>query len=145
MTDEDALRQQPTRSTPRTWILVASFDHARRGVAGGFVMANHGKRAPMARLSVGDRVAIYSPTTTYPRGEPLKAITIVGTVTGEAPEPSPVIPGGFRRAAALRVIDPVPLAEVRNLIPVSKLRFGFFELDADAAATLWALPGLSDA
>lgn len=145
MTDEDARQQQPAHSTPRTWILVVSFEHARRGVAGGFVMANHGKRAPMARLSVGDRVVIYSPTTTYPRGEPLKAITIVGTVTGDAPEPSPVIAGGFRRAADLRVIDPVPLAEVRDLIPPSKLRFGFFELDADAAAVLWALPGLSEA
>jgi len=58
----------------RTWVLVASRDHARRGLAEGFVMANHGKRAPVARMSAGDRVLIYSPTTTYPKGEPLRAI-----------------------------------------------------------------------
>lgn len=128
---------------PRTWVLVASLEHARRGVDGGFVMANHGKRAPLARMAVGDRVVVYSPTTTYPNGEPLKALTIVGEVTGEAPEPSPVIPGGFRRAARLRVIDPIPLADVRHLIPTSKLRFGFFELDAEAAAALGEFPGVS--
>lgn len=139
--DLSAPPDQPT--APRTWVLVASLEHARRGVDGGFVMANHGKRAPLARMAVGDRVVVYSPTTTYPHGEPLKALTIVGEVTGEAPEPSPVIPGGFRRAAQLRVIDPIPLADVRHLIPTSKLRFGFFELDAEAAAALGAFPGVS--
>ncbi|MDN5852636.1 MAG: EVE domain-containing protein, partial [Actinomycetia bacterium] len=83
----------------RHWVIVASRDHARRGVGGGFVMANHGKRAPLARMSLGDGILIYSPTTTYPQGGPLRAITIVGEVTGDEPEPSDVIAGGFRRAA----------------------------------------------
>jgi hypothetical protein len=123
----------------RTWVLVASRDHARRGLSGGFVMANHGKRAPVARMGVGDRILIYSPTTTFPKGEPLKAITIVGEVTGEEPVPSPVIEGGFRRAASLREIDPIPLARIRDHLPTSKVRFGFFELPADDAEAIWAL------
>jgi hypothetical protein len=123
----------------RTWVLVASRDHARRGLSGGFVMANHGKRAPVARMGVGDRILIYSPTTTFPKGEPLKAITIVGEVTGEEPEPSPVIEGGFRRAASLREIDPIPLSRFRDHLPTSKVRFGFFELPADDAEAIWAL------
>ena len=49
---------------PKTWVIVASRDHARRGIAGGFVMANHGKRAPLARMSRGDRILICAPTTT---------------------------------------------------------------------------------
>lgn len=118
------------------WVLVASLEHARRGVADGFVMANHGKRAPLARMSPGDGVFIYSPTTTYPKGEPLRAITIVGEVTGEEPEPSEAIERGFRRAADLREIEPIPLADVRTHLPTSRLRFGFFELDADAAAAI---------
>lgn len=121
------------------WVLVASLEHARRGVADGFVMANHGKRAPLARMSPGDVVFIYSPTTTYPKGEPLRAITIVGEVTGEEPVPSEVIEGGFRRAADLREIEPLPLADVRTHLPTARLRFGFFELDADAAAAISAL------
>lgn len=124
-------------TTPRHWVLVASRDHARRGLEGGFVMANHGKRAPMARMSRGDIVIVYSPTTTFPKGEPLRAVTFVGHVTGDEPEPSPVIPGGFRRRAELHEVEPVPLADIREHLPTASIRFGFFELDpADAEAIL---------
>ena len=102
-------------------------------------MANHGKRAPVARMSVGDRVLIYSPTTTFPRGEPLRAITFVGEVTGNEPEPSTVIEGGWKRAATLREIEPVPLDAVRDHLPTSRIRFGFFELPADDAEAVAAL------
>ena len=119
-------------------MIVVSREHARRGVDGGFVMANHGKRPPLARMSPGDGILIYSPTTSYPRGEPLRAITIVGEVTGEEPEPSDVIPGGFRRAASLREIEPLPLEEIREHLPVSRLRFGFLKLDAVNAEAVWS-------
>lgn len=102
-------------------------------------MANHGRRAPVARMSPGDGILIYSPTTDYPDGLPLRAITIVGEVTGAAPEPSEAIAGGFRRAASLREVEPVPLASIRAHLPVARLRFGFFELDPADAAALWAL------
>lgn len=102
-------------------------------------MANHGKRPPLARMSPGDGVLIYSPTTTYPHGEPLRAITIVGEVTGSEPEPSDVIVGGFRRAARLREIEPLPLKGIRDHLPVSRLRFGFFELDPADAEAIWTL------
>ena len=121
----------------RHWVIVASRDHARRGVRHGFIMANHGKRAPLQRMSLGDGILIYSPTTTYPRGEPLRAVTYVGEVTGDEPEPSEVIAGGFRRAASLREIEPVPLAAIRDHLPESRIRFGSFEIDAtDADAIL---------
>lgn len=123
----------------RHWVIVASRDHARRGVSGGFVMANHGKRAPLARMSPGDSVFIYSPTTSYPDGEPLRAVTIVGEVIGEEPEPSDVITGGFRRAARLREIEPLALDEIREHLPTSRIRFGFFELEAGDADAIWAL------
>ncbi len=121
------------------WVLVASRDHAKRGADEGYVMANHGKRAPLARMSVGDGILIYSPRTTYPDGEPLRAITIAGRVTGDEPEPSEVIPGGFRRRADLRVIEPLPLEEVRDHLPVARIRFGFFELDGADADAIWRL------
>jgi hypothetical protein len=123
----------------RHWVIVASRDHARRGVSGGFVMANHGKRSPMTRMSAGDSVLIYSPTATYPHGEPLRAVTIVGEVTGEEPEPSDVIPGGFRRAASLREIEPLSLEEIREHLPTSRIRLGFFELDTADAEAMWTL------
>src|SRR3954452_10629260 len=113
----------------RHWVIVASRDHARRGLTDGFIMANHGKRAPLARMSPGDGVLFYSPTTTYPDGEPLRAVTVVGDVTGMEPEPSDVIAGGFRRAASPRETEPLRLEEIREYLPVSRIRFGFFELE----------------
>ena len=123
----------------RHWVIVASRDHARTGVTGGFVMANHGKRAPLARMSPGDGVLFYSPTTTYPHGEPMRAVTVVGEVTGDEPEPSDVIEGGFRRAARLREVEPLPLQEIREHLPVSRIRFGFFELEAADAEAIRSL------
>jgi EVE domain len=123
----------------RHWVIVASREHARRGVSGGFVMANHGKRAPLTRLSRGDGIIMYSPTTTYPGGEPLRAVTVIGEVTGDEPEPSDVIVGGFWRAAKLREIQPLPLEQIRAHLPASSLRFGFFELDAADAEAILAL------
>ncbi len=123
----------------RYWVIVVSRDHARRGVNGGFIMANHGKRAPLQRMSRGDGILIYSPTTTYPRGEPLRAVTMVGEVTGDAPEPSEVIVGGFRRAASLREIEPLALGRVSDHLPVARIRFGSFELDAADAEAILAL------
>lgn len=102
-------------------------------------MANHGKRAPLARMARGDRVFVYSPTTTYPRGETLRAITIVGDITGAEPMPSEVISGGFKRAARLREIEPLPLETVREHLPVSRIRFGFFELASEPAAAIEVL------
>jgi EVE domain len=123
----------------RHWVIVVSREHARRGVTAGFVMANHGQRAPLARMSRGDGILIYSPTAAYPGGEPLRAVTVVGEVSGDEPEPSDVIAGGFRRAARLREIQPLPLEQVRAQLPVSRLRFGFFELDAADAEAILAL------
>jgi EVE domain len=119
--------------------VVASHDHARRGLAEGFIMANHGKRAPLARMGVGDRILVYSPKTTFPRGDPFQAIAIVGTVTGAEPEPSAVISGGFRLRADLREIEPIPLAQVRHHLPTSQLRFGCFELAQEHAEAIWTL------
>lgn len=65
---------------PRHWIGVVSREHVLRGVAGGFIQLNHGKKAPLQRFHRGDRIAMYSPRTSYPDGAPLQAFTALGTV-----------------------------------------------------------------
>ena len=66
------------------WIGVVSRAHVQIGVRGGFIQLNHGKRAPLQRLKAGDMLAMYSPRTEYPDGEPLQAFTALGTVvTGD--------------------------------------------------------------
>ncbi len=126
-------------NAPRTWVIVASRDHAMRGLVDGFIMANHGKRAPLARMSVGDRILVYSPKTGYPNGEPLQAFTIAGEVTGAGPEPSALIVGGFRRAARLWEVGPIPLARMQGRMPSGRIRFGFFELPPDDAEAIWGM------
>lgn len=67
------------------WIGVASQDHVRRGVEGGFCQLGHGKEAPIRRLSTGDRIAYYSPRTTLEGGDPVQGFTVIGTIKpGEA-------------------------------------------------------------
>jgi hypothetical protein len=67
------------------WIGVVSRSHIEIGVRGGFMQLNHGKSAPVRRLKAGDYIAVYSPKTAYPDGQPLQAFTAIGRVTtGEA-------------------------------------------------------------
>ena len=131
-------------TTRRHWVIVVSRDHARRGLEAGFIMANHGRRDGIARMTRGDGILVYSPTTTYPGGEPLRAVTMVGEVTGDAPEPSEVIAGGFRRAASLREIEPLPLEHVREHLHVSRIRFGLYEISAADAEAVLALVDARD-
>ena len=48
----------------RYWIGVASADHVAFGVAGGFMQLNHGKAAPLRRVSAGDWIIYYAPQQT---------------------------------------------------------------------------------
>ena len=67
------------------WIGVVSREHVQRGVEGGFIQLNHGKKAPLQRMRAGDGIVMYSPRTSYPSGESLQRFTAIGVVaTGEA-------------------------------------------------------------
>ena len=67
----------------RYWIGVASFEHVRRGVAGGFAQLNHGKAAPLRRMSEGDWLIYYSPREQREGGEPVQAFTAIGQLAGD--------------------------------------------------------------
>jgi len=61
------------------------------------------------------------------------------TAAAAPPAPSTVITGGFRRRADLREIDPLPLELLRDHLPTSRIRFGFFELSPEHAEAIWDL------
>jgi hypothetical protein len=71
-------------AVPRYWLGVVSHRHVACGVAGGFAQLCHGKRAPLARMQVGDWLIYYSPRTEMVGGAPLQAFTALGRVTGAA-------------------------------------------------------------
>lgn len=126
--------------TQRFWIGVVSREHVLIGVTGGFAMMNHGKLAPLRRLTPGDGLIYYSPKTAWPDGAPLKAFTAIGTVRDAAPYQAEMRPGmlGYRRD-----IDWLPAAETPISLVIDRLEFargnwgmlarrGLFEIsDAD--------------
>ncbi|MFT3891647.1 MAG: EVE domain-containing protein [Anaerolineales bacterium] len=65
------------------WIIVASKDHLQRGVAGGFIQANHGKAAPLQKMHAGDWVLFYSPKLEYEKPEKLQCFTAICTILDE--------------------------------------------------------------
>jgi EVE domain len=99
------------------WIGVASRDHVRTGVAGGFCQLCHGKAAPLRRLKAGDRIVYYSPRERMRDGGPLQAFTAIGEVAEGEPEQFDM--GGgfvpFRRAVRFYAASDAP---IRPLLPV---------------------------
>jgi hypothetical protein len=65
------------------WIIVVSKDHIVRGIAGGFIQANHGKAAPLKKMGVGDGIICYSPKVSYSGNEPLQAFTAIGEIADD--------------------------------------------------------------
>jgi hypothetical protein len=67
----------------RYWIIVASKDHVQRGLAGGFIQANHGKAAPLKRMQTGDWVIFYSPKLEFGKTEKCQCFTAIVRVVSE--------------------------------------------------------------
>lgn len=67
----------------KAWIGVISSEHVQRAVEWGIAQLGHGKRTPLARLSAGDWLVYYSPRTSYPDGEELRAFTAIGYVADD--------------------------------------------------------------
>ena len=109
------------------WIAVASANHVRRGIAGGFMQVCHGKRAPLARIRPGDGVAYYSPTETFGAKGGLQAFTAIGRV---APgEPYPFDMGGgfvpFRRDVAWDIARPTAIRPLLQVLELTAGRSGW--------------------
>lgn len=67
------------------WVNTVSLTHVYRGIAGGFMQADHGSRTRLVGLRAGDRVVFYSPRTDHPDGQALQLFTALGTVTDDEP------------------------------------------------------------
>ena len=123
----------------RSWIAVASAEHVRRGVAGGFMQVCHGKAGPLRRIAPGDRIAYYSPTETFGGRDRLQAFTAIGVVLDGAVEQADM-GGGFRPfRRAVRYLDAQPVS-IRPLLDRAgfalsgkdwgaRLRYGLLQID----------------
>ena len=136
------------------WIAVASADHVRRGVAGGYMQVCHGKGAPLRHISPGDGVAYYSPTVTFGSQDRLQAFTAIGTVL--ANEPYRADMGGgfqpFRRDVAWSDATEVAIKPLLDTLDLTAgksnwgyaFRFGLLSVTARDFGVIAAAAGLGD-
>lgn len=68
---------------PRYWVVVASADHVRSAVEGGFVQAGHGRRSPVEEFDRGDWIACYAPREQMRAGVAVQAFIAIGEVTDD--------------------------------------------------------------
>jgi hypothetical protein len=69
----------------RYYIVCVSKNHVEKGVAGGFMQANHGKATSLKRLRQGDWVIFYSSKQDMKGGakDKLQAFTAIGQIKDE--------------------------------------------------------------
>lgn len=111
------------------WIAVASREHVRRGVAGGFAQVCHGKPGPLKQMKADDWIVYYSPTEQFGEKMPCRKFTAMGRVKPGEPYQfqmsSDFIP--WRRAIAFITANEVsikPLIDSLSFIQ-DKQRWGF--------------------
>lgn len=72
-----------SRRETKYWILVASKDHVKSGIAHGIAQACHGKSAPLKRMKKGDFIIYYSGKLTMGKLDKCQEFTALGKVTDD--------------------------------------------------------------
>jgi predicted RNA-binding protein len=120
------------------WVVVVSKDHISRGVAGGFIQANHGKVGPLKRMHTDDWVICYSSKMSYGGNELCQAFTAIGQVADDKiyqhKMSDDFIP--YRRNIKYHQCTEAPIAPLIEKLDFIKnkkawgysFRFGFFEI-----------------
>jgi hypothetical protein len=121
------------------WIGVASRDHVRTAMAGGFCQLCHGKAAPQRRLEAGDRIIYYSPRERIHDGAPVQAFTAIGEISAGEPELHDMGCGfvPYRRNATFYKASDAPIEPLLPLLSFTRgrprwgivLRRGFLAID----------------
>ncbi|MET4138217.1 EVE domain-containing protein [Pedobacter sp. UYP1] len=121
------------------WIIVASKDHVKNGIAEGIAQACHGKVSPLKRMRKDDFILYYSGKRTMGRPEMCQEFTAIGKVMDDeiyqvkvsedfCPSRRNIefLPGND--------VSILPLIPGLDFIPDKKswgypFRFGFFEIN----------------
>ncbi|QCX37372.1 EVE domain-containing protein [Aureibaculum algae] len=62
------------------WVITASKDHVKNGIAQGIAQTCHGKAAPLKRMKKGDLVIYYSGKQTFGKPDKCQEFTALGKV-----------------------------------------------------------------
>ena len=107
------------------WIGVASYDHVRVGVEGGFAQLGHGKASALKGLNEGDWIAYYSPRTQLEGGKKVQAFTSIGQITSPSCYQAEDVGSFHPYRVDVDYQHPVELADIRpllNLLELTKRR-----------------------
>ena len=125
----------------RYWLGVASRDHVKNGVAGGFCQLSHGKPGPLMRIRPGDGIVYYSPRTEMRGGDPVQGFTAIGVVAPGEPYPFDMGDGfvPFRRDVRFFEAQDAPIRPLLDRLSFTKghkswgyaFRRGAFEITED--------------
>ena|SRR5271170_3287506 len=136
------------------WIGVASREHVRAGVEGGFCQLSHGKSAPLERIKPGDRIVYYSPRERMRAGATVQAFTAIGEILdGEVRRG--VMPGGFtpcRRDVRFFTATEAPISPLLEILSFTRgrsswgfaFRRGSFKIERDDYRMIARAMGLVD-
>lgn len=67
------------------WVGVASHEHVKKGVAGGFAQVCHGKGGPLQKMKPGDWIVYYSPVEIFGGKSPCRKFTALGILQDKVP------------------------------------------------------------
>jgi len=120
------------------WCGVVSREHIKRGEQGGFCQVCHGKKDPLARMSVGDGIVFYSPVLQFQGKDKCQSFTAIGTVVGDDAYQFAMTPTfvPFRRDVQYRKCKDAPIHPLLDKLSFTvgvtnwgyKFRFGHFEI-----------------
>jgi len=121
------------------WIVVASKDHVKNGIAEGIAQACHGKSSPLKRMKKGDFVIYYSGKQTLGKPDKCQEFTALGKVIDDEVYQFHVSEDFCPSRRNIEFlpcedISILPLIEDLNFIQNKKswgypFRFGFFEIN----------------
>ncbi|WP_379092547.1 EVE domain-containing protein [Pedobacter sp. UC225_65] len=120
------------------WMIVASKDHVKNGIAEGIAQACHGKASPLRRMHKGDFIIYYSGKQTMGQSQQCQQFTAIGKVADEQTYEFQV---SEDFCPSRRNIDFLPSKDISILPLIAELdfirnkkswgypfRFGFFEI-----------------
>jgi predicted RNA-binding protein len=122
----------------RYWIGIASKEHVKTGVAGGFSQLCHGKAQPLKRMAVGDGLIYYSSKEKFGDDALCQQFTAIGEVVGSEVYAFEMFPGfvPYRRDISFFEAKDIPIRPLIERLSFIKdktrwgyaFRFGHLEI-----------------
>lgn len=121
------------------WIIMASKDHVKNGVADGIAQACHGKAGPLNKMNKGDFIIYYSGKQNYMKPEKCQKFTAIGEVKDHEVYPFQITEDfcPYRRKITFFESRDTPISPlIDNLAFIKnkqywgyRFRYGFFEIN----------------